>query len=146
MKDEFPEADMDKVITMCILHDMGEAFTGDIPSFNKTHDDEDREALLLNQWVTSLPQPYNRELQELFEEMDQKQTLEARIFKAIDNMEAVIQHNESDTKTWLPMEFELNLIYGEENAAFSNYTKQLRQQLRLETEEKISNEKGLPSV
>jgi 5'-deoxynucleotidase YfbR-like HD superfamily hydrolase len=31
MKDEFPEADMDKVIRMCIIHDLGEAFSGDIP-------------------------------------------------------------------------------------------------------------------
>ena len=33
---EFPEADMDKVIRMCLIHDMGEAFTGDIPTFEKT--------------------------------------------------------------------------------------------------------------
>ena len=36
MKDEFPEANMDKVIQMCIIHDLGEAFTGDIPTFEKT--------------------------------------------------------------------------------------------------------------
>ena len=35
MKDEFPEANMDKVIRMCIIHDLGEAFTGDIPTFEK---------------------------------------------------------------------------------------------------------------
>lgn len=35
MRDEFPEADMDKVIRMCIIHDLGEAFTGDIPAFEK---------------------------------------------------------------------------------------------------------------
>ena len=36
MRDEFPEADMDKVIRMCMIHDLGEAFTGDIPTFEKT--------------------------------------------------------------------------------------------------------------
>ena len=40
MRDEFPEADMDKVIRMCIIHDLGEAFTGDIPTFEKTAEDE----------------------------------------------------------------------------------------------------------
>ena len=40
MKDEFPEANMDKVIQMCIIHDLGEAFTGDIPTFEKTSEDE----------------------------------------------------------------------------------------------------------
>ena len=31
---------MDKVIRMCIIHDLGEAFTGDIPAFEKTAEDE----------------------------------------------------------------------------------------------------------
>ena len=33
---EFPEADRDRVIRMCLIHDLGEAFTGDIPAFDKT--------------------------------------------------------------------------------------------------------------
>ena len=36
LKDEFPEADMNNVITMCLIHDLGEAFTGDIPTFYTT--------------------------------------------------------------------------------------------------------------
>ena len=32
--DEFPDLDMDRVIRMCIIHDLGEAFTGDIPAFD----------------------------------------------------------------------------------------------------------------
>ena len=55
IKEEFPEADMDKVIRMCIIHDLGEAFTGDIPVFNKTEADEQREENLLQSWVRSLP-------------------------------------------------------------------------------------------
>ena len=43
VKDEFPNVDMDKVIMMCIFHDLGEAFTGDIPSFYKTNNDEEIE-------------------------------------------------------------------------------------------------------
>ena len=36
VSDEFPEADLTKLLKMCLIHDMGEAFTGDIPSFEKT--------------------------------------------------------------------------------------------------------------
>ena len=43
MRDEFPEADMDKVIKMLIIHDLGECFTGDIPSFDKTEAHEQME-------------------------------------------------------------------------------------------------------
>ena len=55
MRDEFPEADMDKVMRMCVIHDLGEAFTGDIPSFEKTAEQERDEEALLRQWVESLP-------------------------------------------------------------------------------------------
>ena len=43
LKDEFPDADIDKVIKMCIIHDLGEAFTGDIPTFDKTSANEQSE-------------------------------------------------------------------------------------------------------
>ena len=46
MRDEFPEADCDKVLKMCLIHDIGECFTGDIPSFNKTDSDEKTEEKL----------------------------------------------------------------------------------------------------
>ena len=36
LTEAFPEADMNKVIRMCLIHDLGEAFTGDIPTFEKT--------------------------------------------------------------------------------------------------------------
>ena len=38
MKNEFPDADINKIIQMCIIHDLGECFTGDIPTFRKTKD------------------------------------------------------------------------------------------------------------
>ena len=28
LRDEFPQADMDRVIRMCLIHDLGECFTG----------------------------------------------------------------------------------------------------------------------
>lgn len=43
ISDEFPEADMNKVIKMCLIHDLGECFTGDIPTFDKTKADEEQE-------------------------------------------------------------------------------------------------------
>jgi putative hydrolase of HD superfamily len=137
LRDEFPEADMDKVIKMCLIHDMGEAFTGDIPAFDKDASHEQRESQLLNGWVTSLPDPYSTEFRELYAEMAQLQTLEARIYKAIDNLEAVIQHNISDISTWIPLEYKLNLTYGNEKVAFSNYLTALREEIRKDTIYKI---------
>ena len=36
LEDEFPELDFNRVLRMCLVHDFGEAVTGDIPSFQKT--------------------------------------------------------------------------------------------------------------
>lgn len=137
MKDEFPDADMDKVIRMCIIHDLGEAFTGDIPTFLKTKEDEVKEETLLYDWVKTLPEPFASEMRELYEEMAARESLEAKIYKAIDGMEAVIQHNESDIQTWSPNEYELNLVYAQDKAAFSEYLTAFRELIRQETLEKI---------
>ena len=140
--DEFPEADMDKVIRMCMIHDLGECFTGDIPSFRKTQTDEDTEERLLYAWVASLPEPYCTELRALYEEMSARETLEAKIYKAMDSLEAVIQHNESDIKTWEDHEYDLNLSYGWDKVAFSDYLTELRKAIREDTERKIAEARG----
>ena len=121
ISDEFPEANLEKLLKMCLIHDLGEAFTGDIPSFEKTEVNEEREAELLFKWMKSLPEPFATEMMELYREMEERKTLEARIYKALDNMEALISHNESDIQTWLPLEYDLQMTYGNDKVAFSEY-------------------------
>ena len=140
MKDEFPEADIDKVIKMCLIHDIGEAFTGDIPAFDKTSADEETEKKLLFDWVDDLPTPYNTEMMALYREMEEQQTLEAKLFKALDGLEAVIQHNEADLSTWSDNEYEVNLTYAEDKCEFSPYLRNLRSVIKEETLDKINRE------
>ena len=144
VRDEFPQVDMDKVLRMCVVHDLGEAFTGDIPTFEKNEEDERTEAALLRQWAKALPAPYNAELPALFDEMDALQTEEARIYKALDNLEAVIQHNEADIATWLPLEYDLQLRYGADKVQFSAYLRQLKAQIDAETNAKVEAAGGRP--
>jgi len=140
MKDEFPEADMDKVIRMLLIHDLGECFTGDIPVFAKTDAHEQTEEALLNEWVAALPEPFAGEMAALYREMDERKTLEARIYKCIDGLEAVIAHNESDIATWEPLEYDLNRSYAFDRVAFSPYLSALRRAIREETDRKIESE------
>ncbi len=133
MKDEFPQADMDKVIKMCIIHDLGECFTGDIPAFDKTDANRRTEDDLLDVWVDSLPRPFNSEMKELYKEMAERKTLEAKIYKAIDSMEAVIQHNISPLETWTENELEFNKIYAFDRVGFSEYTQKLREEILKDT-------------
>ena len=137
LQDEFPEADMDKVIRMCLIHDLGEAFTGDIPTFEKTEENERTEEQLLREWVAALPKVCRDEMTALYDEMERRESLESRIYKAIDNLEAVIQHNFSDLSTWIPRESELNKTYGDDKVAFSPYLTALREEVRQDTLRKI---------
>ena len=144
LADEFPGVDMDKVIKMCLIHDFGEAITGDIPAFVKTQDNESTEEKAIETLLLDLPERERHGFSALFEEMEEQATEEARLYRALDKLEAVIQHNESDIATWIPLEYKLNLTYGQEQAAAFPYLKALREQLRLETEEKIRAAGGGP--
>ena len=137
MKDEFPEVDMDKVIKMCIIHDLGEVFTGDIPVFDKSEANEQTEEKLLYAWVNTLPENYKTEMIALYDEMANRETIEAKVYKAIDGLEALIQHNISDLSTWIPREYELNKTYADDNVAFSKYLKELREEVRKDTLKKL---------
>ena len=135
---EFPEADMNKVIRMCLIHDLGEAFTGDIPTFDKTEADSLREDNLFENWVQTLPSQTREEFSVLLAEMKAMETPEAKIYKALDKLEAVIQHNESDLSTWLPLEYDLQLRCGAENVKFSPYFRSLKAEVDAWTRRKIA--------
>ncbi len=141
IKNEFPEADMSKVINMCIIHDLGECFIGDIPTFLKTEAHEQKEQNMLLEWVNTLPDDIKTEMTALYREMEERKTLEAKIYKAIDSLEAVVQHNLSDISSWSENEFELNLVYGEDKVAFSEYFSKLRAEIKKDTLEKIAGHK-----
>jgi len=143
IKDEFPEADMDKVVRMCLIHDLGEAFTGDIPTFNKTKADEETEEALLDRWVSSLPESLSSDMRALYAEMNERKTIEAKIYKALDGLEAVIQHNESPLDTWIEREYDLNLTYAYDKCSFSDWFTCLRDEIRNDTIRKIEQEKPL---
>ena len=137
LRHEFPEINMDKVVDMCLIHDLGECFTGDIPTFKKTKENEKNEDDLLDAWVGTLPDPLKSEMRALYAEMNALQTPEAKVYKSLDKLEAVIQHNESPIATWEPHEYDLNKTYAFDTVAFSDWLTALRQEILKETLAKI---------
>lgn len=69
--------------------------------------------------------------------MKKRETIEAKVFKAIDGLEALIQHNISDLSTWIPEEYELNKTYADDRVFFSEYLKLLRSEIRNDTLKKL---------
>lgn len=138
-EDEFKNVDMNKVIRMCLIHDLGEAFTGDIPVFDKNKEDENKEDEIFFSWVNSFPAAQKEEWNALLKEMNALETLEAKTYKALDKLEALIAHDEADISTWLPVEYDLQLTYGKENVEFSPYLSALKEKIDEATRNKIKD-------
>lgn len=141
LEEEFPDTDILKVLKMCIIHDLGEAFTGDIATFEKTAADREEEKSRFNKWIEAFPEFQKKQFSSLLSEMEELETKEAKLYKALDKLEAVIQHNESDISSWLPLEYDLQLTYGRENVEFSPYLKNLKVCIDTWTKEKIESGK-----
>lgn len=135
---EFRSLDTDRVLRMCLIHDLGEAFTGDIPAFSKSAQDEGREQGLYEDWIAQFPPANRAQFQALLAEMTALATPEARLYKALDKLEAVIQHNEASLDSWLPLEYDLQRTYGQEAVQFSPYLRALKAEIDRWTEEKIA--------
>lgn len=141
MKEQFPELDIERVMMLCLFHDLGEAVTGDVPCFEKGEEDCLKEEYALEAIAEMLPETYCQELKGMFKEISENCTPEARLFHALDKMEAVIQHNEAPVSTWLPLEHELQLTYGTSQAEGFPFTKSLRERIRQDSLNKMAEEK-----
>ncbi len=143
-EEEFRDYDMSRVIRMCLIHDLGEAFTGDIPAFEKNEAQEQREQALFDAWVEGFPPPQRAEFRALLAEMDARESREVRLYKALDKIEAVIQHNEASIDSWLPLEYELQKRHGAAEMQFSPWLRALKAEVDAWTERKIKTEGGKP--
>ena len=139
--DEFPELDIDKVVKMCLIHDFGEAITGDIPSFYKTKQDREIEDSAVSDLLKLLPDDLSVKFIDLFSEMAELRTGEAKLFKALDRLEAIVSHNESPLETWLELEYTENLTYGEKEVAYSEYLTALKEEIKSDSILKIDEGK-----
>lgn len=139
LREAMPGVDMDKVMRMCLIHDFGEAVTGDIPTFEKKEVDEAVENVAVAGLLLQLSGKAGEELSALFAEMNAMETAEARVYKALDKLEAVIQHNEAPLDTWLPLEYDLNRTYASEECAPFPFLKELREEALRETERKVKD-------
>ena len=137
---QFPDLDMDRVVELCLIHDLGECFTGDVPTFEKTDSDRAREREAYRAWIDSLPEALRARMAGLCEELDDGRTPEAKLCRALDRLEALIQHNEADIASWLPLEYELQQTYGVADCDFDPWLRALRQAVLDESLEKIAAE------
>lgn len=126
---ERPELDSQRVLSLCLVHDLGEAYDGDIPAVEQTDPDSKRasETRAVQRLTDLLPAQAGAVIRDLWEEYEACRTPEARFVKALDKAETIIQHNQGAN----PPDFDygFNLTYGSDYFADNELLRDLRRLL-----------------
>ena len=112
LADHFPDVDAHRLLKLCIVHDLGEAIGGDIPAIQQTPDapkaDQERRDLLT--LLKPLPNALRDDIVDLWDEYEAAASPEAKIAKALDKLETLMQHNQGDNPP--DFDYAFNLNYG----------------------------------
>lgn len=112
-----PGIDMLKLLRLCVVHDLGEAVSGDIPATEQAAGDGKaaRERADLAMLAAPLPVPERDAILALWDEYDAARTPEAVLAKGLDKIETVLQHAIGANPAGFDYGF--NLTYGAERTA-----------------------------
>lgn len=93
---------VERCIKLAIVHDLAEAKVGDVPVFhvNSETDKFNLENSAMLEFKNFLNDENGDEIYNLWHEFEMQTTPESKFVKALDKLEAFIQHNESPLSTW----------------------------------------------
>lgn len=133
LADEKPELDQQRVLAMCLVHDLGEAYEGDIPAVEQSDPAVKAAAELsaMERLAPLLPDAAAVRIRALWEEYEVCATPEARWVKALDKAETILQHNQGANPAGFDYDF--NLTYGAEWFRDDALLRELRSLLDAET-------------
>lgn len=104
LKDYFTEINLTKALTMALVHDIGEAYEGDISTTLKidVKSKVQNEEKAIKKITKTLPSHLSSEILSLFKEYNEGLTAESKIIKTLDKLETIIQHNQGEN----PVDFD----------------------------------------
>lgn len=104
--------DARRAVLLALVHDLGETYDGDIPAVAGADPaaKEAAERRALERLAGLLPDDAGRRLMALWEEYEVGATPEARLVKALDKAETILQHNQGDNPS--DFDYAFNLGYG----------------------------------
>lgn len=140
---EYPDIDYTRLLKMCIIHDLGEVIGGDIPAIEQSKDidkaaDERKDLLQL---LLPLPEHLQIDITSLWDEYEQAASAEARLAKAFDKLETILQHNQGKNPD--NFDYGFNLEYGKQYTAedplIVSIRKILDEETKLRSRESLSD-------
>lgn len=129
----YPDVDFARLVKMCLIHDLGEAIGGDIPAIDQRPDvskaPQERRDLI--ELLRPLPSRVQEEITGLWDEYEAASSPEARLAKALDKLETLMQHNQGDNPP--DFDYRFNLQYGRRFTAGDPLIASIREILDRET-------------
>ena len=135
---ELADYDRLKLLRLCLVHDLGEAISGDVPATCQSPDDgrAARERADLETLCAPLPDDLRGEILGLWDEYSGGTTPEARLVKGFDKLETMLQHligrNAAD------FDYAFNLTYGTQHTVRHPLLFQIRELVDAATRERIA--------
>lgn len=138
---QFPDVDGSRLVRMCLVHDLGEAIGGDVPAPEQARRlaegregksaDERRDLLTL---LEPLPASLRDDITSLWDEYEAAETPTARLAKAIDKLETILQHTQGLNPP--AFDYRFNLEYGRQHTAAPPLIAAIREILDRATEDR----------
>lgn len=117
LADRVPGVDFARLVKICIVHDLGEAIGGDIPAIHQVPGEskaaQERNDLL--QLLSPLPDRLRDEITALWDEYEAAESPEAKLAKALDKLETIMQHNQGQNPP--DFDYRFNLEYGKRHTS-----------------------------
>lgn len=140
----FPELNFERVLAIALVHDLGEAVSGDISAVLQVgappkHEQERRD---LVQLIGDAPEAVRHNLLSLFDEYNAAATPEAKFVKAFDKLETILQHNQGRNPA--NFDYAFNLPYGQQYTAGHPVIVKLREILDAETQARAAGDRPPP--
>ena len=136
---EFPELNREQVLMLCLVHDLGELYSGDISAALNPNADQkfEEEARAMEKMCRVLPDAQAGTLKALWQEYEDGKTPEAQFVRALDKAETILQHSQGSNPE--DFDYSFNLHYGEDLFTDPRMRK-LRKILDRKTEQRKSEE------
>jgi len=141
LRPSFPDVDFARLIKICIVHDLGEAIGGDVPAPEQVRRgrskaaDERRDLLCL---LAPLPAVLRDEIAALWDEYEDARSPEAKLAKALDKLETILQHTQGRNPP--DFDYRFNLSYGRQYTEAYPLLAAVRAILDEETERRARSE------
>jgi len=149
---ESPGVDFARLVKICLVHDLGEAVGGDVPAPEQARRRaagvatgkgyaERRDLLVL---LGPLPPAIRDDIASLWDEYEAATTPEARLAKALDKLETIMQHAQG--KNPPAFDYRFNLSYGRAHTEEPPLIAAVRAILDADTERRAQEEETVPVV